>query len=80
MSYPTNPDFKSVSRRCEGYGTLACDCGGDLCVCGLDGEQCPGCPDCDLNDDADADYFGNGICGCGEPLTDYGNCPYCDPR
>ena len=33
-------------RRCYGYHVISCDCGGDLCVCGRDGEQCLGCPDC----------------------------------
>lgn len=36
-----------MARTCNGYGTLLCHCGGDLCVCGRDGEECPGCPDCE---------------------------------
>jgi hypothetical protein len=33
--------------RCNGDGIIDCFCGGDLCVCGLDGDQCPGCEECE---------------------------------
>lgn len=36
---------------CDGYGTLVCHCGGDLCVCGDDGQDCFGCEKCDRPDD-----------------------------
>lgn len=35
-----------LEETCEGTGFLICNCGGDLCVCGMDGEPCPGCEDC----------------------------------
>jgi hypothetical protein len=41
---------------CDGYGMLSCECGGDLCVCGADGEDCYGCEKCADRDDDD-DYF-----------------------
>jgi hypothetical protein len=31
---------------CDGYGMLVCHCGGDLCVCGEDGQDCYGCEKC----------------------------------
>ncbi|QIX61845.1 hypothetical protein HER32_11900 [Hymenobacter sp. BT18] len=34
-------------RRCHGYHIQSCHCGGDLCLCGRDGEECMGCPDCE---------------------------------
>jgi hypothetical protein len=38
--------------RCGGKGWIRCHCGGDLCVCGNQGEiECYGCPDCDQDDD-----------------------------
>ena len=34
--------------RCGGMGIRNCECGGDLCVCGNNGEaECIGCPDCE---------------------------------
>jgi len=64
-----------------GYGTLSCHCGGDLCVCGRDGEECFGCPDCEPCDDDDfnpdtcpdcgRDEAGGVICSnCGRILVD----------
>lgn len=39
--------------RCGGHGYTRCYCGGDLCVCGNDGEiECYGCCDCEGEDDA----------------------------
>ena len=35
--------------RCNGWGDIRCRCGGDLCVCGCDGELCGGCERCDAN-------------------------------
>jgi hypothetical protein len=49
---------------CGGSGTITCYCGGDLCVCHNHGYfECPGCPDCEDDDDgaaqnnADAEDF-----------------------
>ena len=65
-----------LSNRCHGYGTLTCHCGGDLCVCGLDGVECLGCPDCEPNDEEDDDDDFNPdacpVCGSNE-----GNAPIC---
>jgi hypothetical protein len=41
--------------HCDGFGIIRCRCGGDLCLCGLDQEQCEGCGACDP-DDYDPDY------------------------
>lgn len=42
---------------CDGFGSLVCHCGGDLCVCGTDGEPCPGCEECESDYfDEDEDY------------------------
>jgi hypothetical protein len=75
--------FRSLDRTCGGTGWLNCECGGDFCVCKLNGgTDCLGCEDCREQDEADElgdeDDF-NGICGCGEFLTSYGNCPICEP-
>lgn len=44
---------------CDGYGTMVCHCGGDLCVCGTDGEDCFGCEKCEATrDDIDGDLSG----------------------
>lgn len=43
------PVFKSEAY-CDGYGSMVCHCGGDLCVCGEDGDQCIGCEKCDRDD------------------------------
>lgn len=40
---------------CDGYGTMVCHCGGDLCVCGTDGEDCFGCEKCAHLEDDDSD-------------------------
>jgi hypothetical protein len=37
--------------RCNGSGYIQCWCGGDLCVCGMDSVECPGCKECDPDDD-----------------------------
>ena len=43
-------------ESCGGSGVLNCTCGGDFCVCHYHGEtQCPGCPDCERDDDDE--YF-----------------------
>lgn len=48
--------FQSAGEaRCDGFGMLLCRCGGDLCVCGDDGEDCYGCEKCEGRDeDVDA--------------------------
>lgn len=47
------------SDRCGGTGHLDCFCGGDFCVCHNHGEvECPGCPDCEGDDD---DYMDDGF-------------------
>lgn len=38
---------------CDGYGMLVCHCGGDLCVCGEDGQDCYGCEKCAGRDEED---------------------------
>jgi hypothetical protein len=43
--------FMRSEAYCDGYGSLVCHCGGDLCVCGSDGEQCIGCEKCEREDD-----------------------------
>lgn len=50
---------------CGGTGVLHCYCGGDQCVCHYHGEtECPGCPDCDEDDQdwvlGDDDYAYDG--------------------
>ena len=41
--------------NCGGSGILHCYCGGDICVCGNQGEiECAGCEDCELDED---DHF-----------------------
>jgi len=72
--------FRDLDTRCGGTGWLECSCGGDQCYCQLNGGiDCSGCPDCENSEDGvDEDDF-NGICGCGEFLTSYGNCPMCEP-
>lgn len=48
-----------LDRTCGGTGMLRCDCGGDFCVCGWNGEaECDGCADCEGEDDGwgDDDY------------------------
>lgn len=53
-------DLSQVSKflnspYCDGWGGLVCYCGGDNCVCGMDGEECPGCDECRNDDCDDAD-------------------------
>lgn len=41
---------------CDGHGYFDCHCGGDLCVCHWHGEiECPGCPDCEPEDEDEGD-------------------------
>jgi hypothetical protein len=45
-------DDALFDEDCGGSGYLHCFCGGDLCVCHNHGEvECPGCPDCESDDD-----------------------------
>lgn len=45
-------DLRGLEKGCGGSGSLACYCGGDLCVCHHHGEaECPGCSDCREDDD-----------------------------
>jgi hypothetical protein len=46
MPYTDNLLTHYLNPRCEGSRFIVCYCGGDLCVCGLDGEDCLGCDDC----------------------------------
>jgi hypothetical protein len=42
-----------LETQCGGMGWLDCYCGGDLCVCTLNGgTDCDGCPDCEDDDAA----------------------------
>ncbi len=77
MSYPAKPDFKSLARRCYGYGSLSCHCGGDLCVCGLDGEECLGCPDCEREEEDEEANRMPDCEQCGGEVTPSGFCPLC---
>lgn len=47
-----------LTPYCDGWASLVCYCGGDLCVCGMDGEDCPGCEECESDpyDDNDDVY------------------------
>lgn len=48
-------DMSCLSDTCGGSGTLNCLCGGDQCVCHWHGEiECPGCADCE-GDEEDYD-------------------------
>lgn len=83
-------DLRSLSRTCGGTGQLDCECGGDFCVCTLNGGiDCPGCEDCrdynpyDEGDDWDDDEdprdaaFREPDCDqCGGPTRD-GFCHHC---
>ncbi len=43
-------------ERCGGHGWMSCYCGGDLCVCGNQGEiECDGCEDCEPDRDEGED-------------------------
>lgn len=46
MPYTDSWLNKVMREGCGGFGFVVCWCGGDLCVCGLDGEACPGCDEC----------------------------------
>ena len=49
MSYQCDDDFIDdgegcICPRCDGWQTVICHCGGDLCVCGNNGDaDCPLC-------------------------------------
>lgn len=47
--------YSDLDEGCAGTGFLNCFCGGDLCVCDLNGGvECDGCEDCDwCNEDWD---------------------------
>ena len=42
---------------CDGWGSLVCHCGGDICACGMDGDSCPGCDECRNDDYEDDDDY-----------------------
>lgn len=49
-------DDDCLDDCCGGTGSLECYCGGDICVCHHHGEvECPGCPDCEHDDEEDWD-------------------------
>lgn len=49
-------DDSCLDDCCGGSGELHCECGGDFCVCHHHGStECPGCPDCESEDDYDWD-------------------------
>ena len=42
--------FSDLEEGCGGTGFLNCFCGGDLCVCDLNGVvECDSCEDCDFD-------------------------------
>ncbi len=47
--------FDSIMFQTCYDGTISCECGGDLCVCGADGQDCLGCEKCEGRDDQDFD-------------------------
>lgn len=68
---PADKLFEPVDGTCDGSGSIACYCGGDLCVChNHGGVYCEGCVDCtdeepggdepdgDFVDCDDRDFFG----------------------
>jgi hypothetical protein len=72
-------DLRSLSRTCGGTGWLDCECGGDLCVCTLNGGiDCPGCEDCRTHDDYDEANEMPSCPRCGEELAPSGTCYECD--
>lgn len=56
---------------CNGIGMHFCHCGGDICICGIDGTLCQGCEDCDHLNEPEVCSFCEGIspdpssCDCG---------------
>lgn len=47
-------DSEVFEHTCGGTGMLNCECGGDFCCCHNHGEvECPGCEDCEFDDDYD---------------------------
>ena len=51
-------DDSGLSCGCGGTGSIACECGGDICVCHHHGQvECPGCVDCNHDDDGFEDGF-----------------------
>ena len=51
-----HPYYEPLPGRCDGLGTIQCECGGDsLCVCHNHGEvECQGCEEC-VGDEWDHD-------------------------
>lgn len=71
-------DMTCLDRSCGGTGSLNCECGGDFCVCHNHGEvECPGCEDCDPDDDYDGEEWWEAECGedFSEDNTICGNLP-----
>lgn len=63
-------DLRSLDRTCGGTGWLNCECGGDFCVCKLNGGMdCPGCEDCEDETDTD-DYDPDECEECGGTLDE----------
>lgn len=53
-------DSAVFQNTCGGLGILECRCGGEFCVCHHHGQlECPGCADCECDDDEDP--FGDGL-------------------
>jgi hypothetical protein len=77
----TVADLRSLSRTCGGTGWLDCECGGDFCVCTLNGGMdCHGCEDCREQEDYDEsdDDFNPDACPvCGEDIAGHPICPEC---
>lgn len=46
-------DYLDLEGACGGTGWLNCFCGGDTCVCGEEGAECPGCEDCEADGTGD---------------------------
>ncbi len=67
-----------IAAGCGGWQVLSCKCGGDLCVCGLDGEDCPGCLDCNYGyeDEDESDYCDCVSCS-GTGRVEESRCPVC---
>ena len=70
-------DLRSLSRTCGGTGWLDCECGGDFCVCTLNGGiDCPGCEDCREYEHEDPNEMPN-CYRCGYELSPNGTCYEC---
>jgi hypothetical protein len=73
-------DLRSLSRTCGGTGWLDCECGGDFCVCTLNGGvDCLGCVDCREHDDYDEANEMPSCDRCGDELAPDGSCYQCNP-